>query len=133
MVDNILGQEDEETMAPKDTKEENPVGRRLLIALKNTGHDQVWLAKESGVPPASISRIIHGDRLPNLVTIRKLADALHVPWSWLTGEDPMGDGSLDPDLQTFFKTEWHALSPEDKTWFRGTVDMLRRKGNRSGR
>ena len=76
---------------------------KLIEARKKKGYTQVDLAKKSGISQQGISRIERGDRSPNVVTIRLLADALDIPVSEFmeeveTAKNPSpkkGDGTCE--------------------------------------
>lgn len=52
------------------------------------------LERASGVPKTRLSRYENGHILPSLATLRKLAEALHVPESRLLGERSVADELL---------------------------------------
>jgi transcriptional regulator with XRE-family HTH domain len=70
------------------------IGNRLDLAMKAARiKSQSELARASGVPQATISRILKGvgSKGPETETIKKLAKACHVSFSWLNeGEDASG-------------------------------------------
>lgn len=100
-------------MPPRNTTKEGrkltglelEVGRRLAkrldLLMGEHGFTQTALAKKAGVTQPQISRIIHTKRLPELITLIKLASALGVRVGWLAcGEDPQRPGVsvfVDPD------------------------------------
>jgi len=65
-----------------------------LMALRGV-RSQSELARRSGVPQATISRTLKGGSVPELDTVRKLAEALSSTSSWLV--DGVGPGPERPD------------------------------------
>jgi transcriptional regulator with XRE-family HTH domain len=75
------------------------IGARLDKAMKDARFDsQSDLARRSGVPQATISRILKGagKKGPETETIKKLAKACHVSFEWLNEGDPAS--KLNPAL-----------------------------------
>ncbi|MCB0417546.1 MAG: helix-turn-helix transcriptional regulator [Bdellovibrionales bacterium] len=56
--------------------DESAFAQWLALALKETGEGPSWLAKETSLSPASISRYLSADRLPPRNTVLRLATAL---------------------------------------------------------
>jgi transcriptional regulator with XRE-family HTH domain len=61
------------------------IGSRLDLAMIEAGvESQAALARASGVPQPTINRILKGSsKGPEAATVRKLAQALNVPFDWL--------------------------------------------------
>jgi hypothetical protein len=55
---------------------------QLRAAITEASLDSKSLAEEIGSTPCMISRYLNGTVMPNLITINKLANALHVPVSY---------------------------------------------------
>lgn len=82
---------------------------RLRHAAKEAGFEsQSSLARASGVPQATISRILSGDGSsgPELETIRKLASACRVSLTWLA--EGM-DAAPVPPILSMAQTDWLGL------------------------
>jgi len=79
------------------------IAQRLQQAMAARGiNSQMRLAKASGVPQATISRVLKGgtDQGPELETLRRLANATGVHLIWLqegTGPRDVGTGELPPE------------------------------------
>lgn len=95
--------------------DEVAIGRRLDAAIREIGITNVALSERTGINNGVISRVRRCERTTNTSHLRKMADALGIPFAWLAfGEDPDGamrrrfdrDASLrevtlersDPDL-----------------------------------
>ncbi len=66
------------------------MGDRITALRQRRGWSQNMLAERAGVDKSQLSRLVRGlSPKPGHETIRKLADALRVPLSELTGERPM--------------------------------------------
>ena len=65
------------------------VGERVLRSRGSLSQRQ--LARSVGVTAAYISRIEHGERLPTLQLLEKIADALGVDLAWLRGQRRTGN------------------------------------------
>jgi len=90
------------------------------------GWTQVKLANEAGITAAALSQIEKsgGGRVPTIVVLRKLASALNVKPSELTGED---ESEKDPSDKTVeFYRRWSKLDqlPEEDQKF--LEDMMGR-------
>lgn len=59
--------------------------RRLVEARENVRWSQSDLARVTGLQPAAVSHFETGQRLPSLVNLVKLANALQVSIDWLVG------------------------------------------------
>ena len=77
----------------------------IAVQIKKLREECDWsqsrLAKESGVTASAISMIENGQRVPSLVVIRKISDALKVSVSELTGESTQEESSQQ--AQAFFR------------------------------
>lgn len=107
----------------------NVTSERLAKHMEELGLNQTQLSKLSGVPAASISRIVHGRRKAELRTLTKLAPALHVSIGYLSGDEDKGE--IDPDIASFFRNEWHELTLDERMWLRNTLQMMRQSLGRT--
>jgi predicted transcriptional regulator len=48
----------------------------LQKQIAKRGLKKVWIAKQVGIHPVHLSRIIHGDRNPSKRTLRKILDVI---------------------------------------------------------
>lgn len=67
-------------------------GTRLGEVLAAQGRNQLWVAKQVGVSPALLSRIISGERTADAELAQRISGLLHVPL-FLAFESPIGDES----------------------------------------
>jgi len=99
-----------------------------IIELRNSVEwSQSELARRSKVTSAAISQIEKGDRTPSLLVLRKLADALNVPLSELTGDSSSSSKELNDKAQTFFRKFGciEKLSAEDQKIIQSIIQRLR--------
>lgn len=77
----------------------------ISIKIKELRDECNWsqskLANEAGITASAISMIESGQRVPSLVVIRKISDALKVSISELTGESTQD--AVNQDAQAFFR------------------------------
>lgn len=94
---------------------------------------QSELARQAGVTSAAISQIEKGDRMPSLVVLRKLADALNVSTSELTG-DSESRPVADEEAQVFFRKfgDIKHLSEADQKMIRSIIKRLKDEENNKG-
>jgi DNA-binding XRE family transcriptional regulator len=64
------------------------ISKRIRKARKAAGLTQVELAERSGIPQSHISRLENGEHSPSAQTLKRLAQALNVPYEDL---DPSAD------------------------------------------
>lgn len=119
------------------------IGDRLDLAMRKAGHaSQAALARASGVPQPTIARVLKGTGRggPETETIRKLAGACNVSFSWLQTGDEQGKSaerhltaeqqawlSLLDDLGSEDIAEFTALIHARQTRNRKLVDELIRR------
>lgn len=111
------------TVEPETTQKQ--ISKRIGDVLDNLGWSQSELARRTGLPTSTVSRVVSGKREADIVTLSKIATAFEVSVAYLTGESQ--PSAIDRDIRAFFESDWHKLSHEDRTWLRDTIDMLRRK------
>src|ERR1700734_1456537 len=85
--------------------------KRLRAARRTKGMEQVQLAKEAGLPAASISHFEAGNRKPSFENLRRLAKALDVTTDYLLGNDT--DIGLGPAGQALYRNV-EKLTDEDR-------------------
>ena len=65
------------------------LSNRIRQAIEKSGKTQRQIADAIGITKASMSRYIHGERIPKATIMPKLADACGVSVEWLqTGKEP---------------------------------------------
>ena len=86
---------------------------------------QTKLAEEAGITASAISMIESGQRVPSLVVIRKISDALKVSVAELTGESSQDEAAQN--AQTFFRqfSSLKNLSEPDKKMILEIVERLK--------
>ena len=67
--------------------DKNTIGRRITELLDQQRKTQKWLAEKIGVKEATMSRSVHDRRIPNAISISKIALALNVSTDYLLGAD----------------------------------------------
>lgn len=78
------------------TKMERSIfSERLASILKQQGITQKELARMIGVTEATMSRYIHGERIPRSEIIANIATALHTTSDYLLGTEDKGTLDLD--------------------------------------
>lgn len=60
------------------TKEETRKLNRIKAVLAETGHTGKWLAEQLGKDPATVSKWCTNTSQPDLYTLQKIADILHI-------------------------------------------------------
>lgn len=92
------------------------IANKIIELRESVGWSQSELARQAEVTSAAISQIEKGDRMPSLIVIRKLADALNVSVSELTGDSPISSKSINEEAQVFFRKfgSIKKLSEEDQ-------------------
>jgi len=106
-----------------------------LIAAKikalrgSVGWSQSELARQAGVTSAAISQLEKGGRIPSLVVSRKLASALNVSVSELTGEEIPSSIDLNSEAQVFFREfgDISNLNEQDQEMIKGIVERMKGK------
>lgn len=59
---------------------------RLKTLIEKSDMNQKQLSEVSGITEAAISRYLHGTRMPNMVALCKMKNALGCDWDELIGE-----------------------------------------------
>ena len=96
------------------------MGKRIKLKRESLGFQMNELSSKIGVTPSLISQIESGKAYPSIVTLKKVADALHTTVGDLIGENEDLDHHplLKPDERRFVKkntkgTSLHMLSYHD--------------------
>lgn len=77
------------------------IANKIKVLRNECNWNQSKLAKEAGITASAVSMIESGQRVPSLVVIRKISDALKVSVSELTGEAPQNE--VTQNAQAFFR------------------------------
>ncbi len=101
--------------------------RTIVEIMERQQISQADLARKSKICPSEISRIVTGKRKPSVKNLKAIAAALGVPFSYFVGETRR-PAWTDPDIQSFYETEYQDLPSTVKTWHRVTLDMMREVG-----
>ena len=93
---------------------------------------QSELAKQAGITPSAISMIESGQRIPSLVVIRKISEALKVSVSELTGESTQEEASQH--AQAFFRQfgDLKDLDEDDQKMIMELAKRLKEKSSAKG-
>jgi len=91
--------------------------------------NQSKLAKEAGITASAVSMIESGQRVPSLVVIRKISDALKVSVAELTGEAPQNE--VTKNAQAFFREfgDLKDLDVSDQKMILELAKRLKEKGD----
>lgn len=98
--------------------------QRLNDALTLRNVSQKWLADEAKTTEATISRYINGKAAPTiLVTIKDIAEALHVSTDYLLGltNIPTSKENISTEERTILSV-WAKVSADDKKVFFALLD-----------
>lgn len=75
-----------------------------IKALRNSvGWNQSKLANQAKISGAALSKIEQGERVPTIVVLRKLANALKVEINEITGEQPIKRSEQEQHENSFFR------------------------------
>ncbi|MDE0011470.1 MAG: helix-turn-helix transcriptional regulator [Candidatus Poribacteria bacterium] len=90
------------------------------------------LAKKAGITASAISMIERGQRVPSLVVIRKISDALKVSVSELTGETTQEE--VTQHAQAFFRQfgDLNELSEDEQKIILDLARSLKDRSNAKG-
>lgn len=99
------------------------IANKIKLLREECDWSQSKLAKEAGVTASAISMIESGQRVPSLVVIRKISDALKVSVSELTGESSQDESTQN--AQAFFR-QFGDLKELDETDQQMILDLAKR-------
>lgn len=107
------------------TKQTAYIANKIIELREAVGWSQSELARQARVTSAAISQIEKGDRMPSLIVMRKLADALNVSISELGGEK----ATSNEDTQIFFRKfgDVKNLNKKDQKIIQSIVKRLKEK------
>ena len=105
------------------------IANKIKLLREESDWNQSKLAKEAGITASSISMIESGQRIPSLVVIRKISDALKVSVSELTGEASQNE--VTQSAQAFFRQfgDLEDLDETDQQMILELAKRLKEKGN----
>lgn len=108
------------------------ISRNIKKLRDNLGWNQSKLASEAGITAAALSKIEKGDgRVPTIVVLRKIASALKVQPSEITGEEPGNTSKTDERNREFYR-KWDILDnleETDQEMLKGMAERLKRITN----
>lgn len=103
-------------MASKE-EQSKKISSKIKELRSSQGWNQAQLASEAKITAAALSKIESGTgRIPTIVVLRKLAKALRVPVSEITGESSDASYSTENEVTNFYR-KWgglEELSEEDQ-------------------
>ena len=106
------------------------IGDRLKDLLVKNNLNQSELAEKANVTRAAISQIIHGERMPTIPLLRRLAQELSVNIDYLVGSSDKPDVELvlknDPNQLEFFRN-FQNLDPAAQEMIKKAVKGLMEK------
>jgi XRE family transcriptional regulator, regulator of sulfur utilization len=116
-------------MADKKAKSQL-ISNNIKMLRGAVGWSQSELARNADVTSAAISQIEKGDRMPSLVVIRKLADALRVSVNELTGDNAPSSNEINSEAQAFFRKfgDIEELSAHDQKLIKEIIKSMKDKG-----
>lgn len=79
------------------------ISQKIIRLRKEAGWSQTHLSHESGITSAAMCQIEKGDRLPSLMVAAKLAEALNISLSELTGYALPSSSQINKEAQIFFR------------------------------
>lgn len=104
------------------------ISNNIIKLRSNLGWTQAKLAQKSGISGAALSKIEQGEgRIPTIVVLRKLANALTVELSEITGEKPVTRSEGEERNLEFYRkfSVINELSNEDQKILLGMAERLK--------
>lgn len=95
---------------------------RLQKLLEEHGWTRYKLAKESGVPKATLTNIFYRRATPTIATIEEICKTLHITLSQFFVENDMLE--MTDELKEFYDV-WIALSPDKRKNILETMKMMK--------
>lgn len=119
-------------MMKQNTQSTKHIANIIKALREESDWSQSKLAKEAGITASAISMIESGQRVPSLVVIRKISDALKVSVSELTGEASQDEATQT--AQAFFRQfgALKDLDASDQEMILELANRLKEKGNDKG-
>ena len=111
------------------------IAKNIRAILNERRLTQADFARMAGTLEPTINRHLVADdtptnrkfqRCPTVPLLVRYCDALHVPVDDVLGRSHSKHW-VDPDIQLFFEEYYGSLTPEMRSWFRHTIEMLRRQ------
>ncbi len=87
------------------------LAERVAIARNRLGISRSELARRTGLTPAAVWQIEHGDRTPSVPSLLKLVEALEISADWLLGLSEAAPS--DPRVARMVRG-WAKLSDRDR-------------------
>lgn len=110
-----------------NSSHKNNIANKIINLRTSVKWSQSELSRRSGVTSAAISQIEKGYRMPSLLVIRKLAEALNVSVSELTGDISYSSEEINDKAQIFFRKfgSIEKLSEEDQEIIQSLIQRLK--------
>lgn len=111
------------------------IADKIKTLRESVGWSQSELARQARITSAAVSLIEKGNRMPSLIVIRKIAEALNVSVAELTGDELPSSVELNDDAQAFFRKygDIKNLSKKDQEMIQSIVARLKNKQNDKSR
>ena len=105
------------------------IANKIKTLRTSADWSQSELARQSGVTSAAISKIEQGGRIPSLTVTRKIADALKVSISELTGDEVAPLEKANEEAHTFFRKygDLKDLKEHDQKLILGIIKSMKDK------
>lgn len=110
------------------TEQSDVISSNIVRLRSSLGWTQSKLAQEAGISGAALSKIEQGQgRMPTIVVLRKLATALSVEPSEITGEISASRSASEEKTLEFFRKFGliNDLSPKDQEILLGMAERLK--------
>lgn len=105
------------------------IAKKIKTLRSASKMSQYQLAEISGITASAISQIESGNRIPSLIVGRKIANALHISISELTGDNALPSQQIDEPAKIFFRKyqDLDKLNEGDKKTILALIDSLNKK------
>lgn len=98
------------------------VNKRLRYILEKFGWTRYRLAKESGLPEATLTNIFHRGSVPTIDTLEKICETMNISLADFFADDEMVE--MTPELKTLYEN-WLYLSPEKRKHILQTMEFMK--------
>lgn len=104
------------------------IANKIKLLRESVSWSQAELARKAGVTSAAVSLIEKGDRIPSLDVCRKLAKALNVSTTEITGEISSSTEEINNEAQIFFRQygDINKLSEKDQKLLKEIIKRLKK-------
>ena len=98
------------------------ITKRLEALLQEHNWTRYRLAKESGVPEATLTNIFYRGTTPTIATLEQICSTLGITLSQFFVQNDLIE--MTPDLKEFYDS-WIALTPEKRANILETMKMMK--------